>query len=243
MGAARTLLWLRRYPEALQAAQRGLALAPTNLFSLHIKTMVHLAQGDLGGARAALRAASKEVAPADLVADMATYWDLYWVLDEAQQQLLMRLSPTAFGDDRFAWGIVMAQTYALRGDQARTRAYADSARVAVEAQLRAAPEDGQRHVLYGLLLAYLGRKAEAVREGERGVALVPIPKYPQDGPYIQHQLVRIYLLVGEPEKALDRLEPLLRLPYYLSPGWLRVDPTFDPLRGNLRFQQLVQGDR
>jgi len=54
-------------------------------------------------------------------------------------------------------------------------------------------------------------------------------------------LVRIYLLVGEPEKALDRLEPLLKIPYYLSPGWLRIDPTFAPLMGNPRFEKLVAG--
>ena len=64
---------------------------------------------------------------------------------------------------------------------------------------------------------------------------------PTHGPYIQHQLARIYLLVGEPEKALDQLEPLLRIPYYLSPGWLRIDPTFDPLRNNPRFRKLVEG--
>jgi hypothetical protein len=61
------------------------------------------------------------------------------------------------------------------------------------------------------------------------------------GAYIQHQLVRIYLLVGEPEKALDQLEPLLKMPYYLSPGWLRIDPTFAPLKGNPRFEKLVAG--
>jgi hypothetical protein len=58
----------------------------------------------------------------------------------------------------------------------------------------------------------------------------------------QHQPARIYLLVGEREKALDRLEPLLQVRYYyLSPGWLKIDPTFAPLRGNSRFERLVDG--
>jgi hypothetical protein len=54
--------------------------------------------------------------------------------------------------------------------------------------------------------------------------------------------VRIYLLVGEREKALDQLEPLLKMPYYLSPGWLRIDPTFAPLKGNARFERLVAAE-
>jgi hypothetical protein len=58
--------------------------------------------------------------------------------------------------------------------------------------------------------------------------------------YYRHQLVRIYILTGEPEKALDRLEPLLKVPYYLSPGSLKIDPTFDPLRSNPRFKRLVE---
>ena len=73
------------------------------------------------------------------------------------------------------------------------------------------------------------------------MALLPISRDAFLGPYLQHQLARIYLLVGEPEKALDQLEPLLKIPYYLSPDWLRSDPTFDPLRGNPRFERLLQG--
>ena len=49
------------------------------------------------------------------------------------------------------------------------------------------------------------------------------------------------LIDGEPEKAIDRLERLLKIPYLLSPGWLRIDPTWDSLRGNPRFQKLVAG--
>ena len=54
-------------------------------------------------------------------------------------------------------------------------------------------------------------------------------------------LARIYLFTGEPAKALDQLEPLVETPYYLSPGWLRIVPTFAPLKGNPRFEKLVAG--
>lgn len=238
---ALTLLWLRRYPEARAAFDRTLALAPTNLIAIEGRAMVPLAQGDLAAARAVLRTAPKEVDPAALVAFMATYWDLGWVLDDAQRELLLTLGPDAFGDNRANWGIVLAQMYALRGDRQRTHVYADSARLAFEEQLRDIPDDAQLHTLLGLALAYLGRKADAVREGERGVALQPITRGAFQGAYLQHQLVRIYMLVGEPEKALDRLEPLLSVPYYLSPEWLKIDPDFDPLRTNPRFQRLAAG--
>ena len=104
------------------------------------------------------------------------------------------------------------------GTRSVAHPYADSARIAFEEQLRASPDDAQLHVLLGLALAYLGKKAEAIREGERGVTLLPLEKDGLNAPYIQHQLVRIYILVGEPEKAIDRLEPLLKIPYNLSPG-------------------------
>jgi TolB-like protein/tRNA A-37 threonylcarbamoyl transferase component Bud32/Tfp pilus assembly protein PilF len=238
---AHTLLLLRRYPEALAMADRALALAPRTPNPYETKAMVFLARGDLPGARAVLDAAQREVDPTALAAVMATIWDLFWVLDGAQQQLVLRLSPAQFGDSRLEWGLALAGTAALQGDTARARAYADSARAAGESDVHEAPEEGVLHALLGTALGYLGRKTEAAREGERAVALLPVTKDAYLGPYIQHQLVRIYLLVGEPEKALDQLEPLLKMPYYLSPGWLRIDPTFAPLKGNPRFERLVAG--
>jgi TolB-like protein/Flp pilus assembly protein TadD len=235
------LLRLRRYPEARETLDRGLALTPANLSLTERKAITYLGAGDLAGARAVLKAAPKEVEPTALVAFLATYNDLVWVLDEEQRELLLRLTPSAFDDDQGAWAQCLTQAYALKGDAANVRIHAEEVRKAYEEQLRAAPNDAQRHVLLGLALAYVGRKEEAIREGERGVALAPVSKDARDGPYYQHQLVRIYVLAGEPEKALDQLEPLLKIPYYLSPGWLKIDPNFDPLRKNPRFQKLVAG--
>jgi TolB-like protein/Tfp pilus assembly protein PilF len=236
-----TLLWMRRYPEALAISDRALALGPAHLQARSTRAMIDLAQGDLERARQVVRDTPQEVDPTAVVAYFATYWDLYWLLDDQQRALLLRLTPSAYDNDRGNWGLVMTQIYALQGDRVRARAYADSARQALEDQLREIPDDAQRRVLRGLALAYMGHHDEAIAEGKRGVALLPISKDAYTGPYVQHQLARIYLLVGEPEKALDQLEPLLKMPYYLSPGWLKVDPSFAPLRGNPRFERLVNG--
>ncbi|MBK5186694.1 MAG: protein kinase [Gemmatimonadaceae bacterium] len=234
-----TLLRLRRYPGALAATDRTLALAPDNLSALENRAMVDLAKGDLAAARSVISAAAPQIDPTTLVAYLANYWDLFWVLDEPQQQLLLRLSPAAFDDDRGTWGIVLTETYQLRGDSLRMRAYADSARIALEETLSSAPQDAQRRAFNGLALAYLGHRAEAIREGEKAASLLRTSKDAYTGPYIEQLLVRIYMLTGDKEKALDHLEPLLTIPYHLSPGWLRIDPTFAPLRAEPRFQKLM----
>jgi hypothetical protein len=175
------------------------------------------------------------------VSFFGNYWDLYWALDDGHQRLLLRLPPSAFDGDRGSWGIVRAQTYFVRGDTALARIYADSARVGFDETLADNPDDPQRNLIRGLALAYLGEKAAAMKAGERGISLVQARGDGYTGPYLHHQLMRIYILAGATDKALDQLEALLQMPYFLSPGWFRIDPTFDPLRQHPRFRKLVEG--
>ena len=235
-----TLLCLRRYPEAVRAADRVLALSPQTVDLIERRAMIFVAQGDLAGARAVVRAAPPAVETAALAAHFATWWDLFWVLDDRQQQLLLRLTPASFADDRLSWGLALAQTADLRGDEAGARKFAEQARVAGEAQIRESPRDAQQHAMLGLALALLGRNAEAVRAGEHARVLSPFERDAYTGAYIRHQLARIYRRAGEPEKALDLLEGLLEVPYYLSPGWLRIDPEWAPLRDHPRFKKLSE---
>ncbi len=230
---------LRRVREAREACDRGLAIEPANLGLIQEKALTFLGEGDLHGARSVLTSAPRVIKPATLVATVAVTLDMVWALDPQQTELLLGLTPSAFDDLRDQWGICLAQAYALKGDTASARFYADEARKAFEEQLRGTPENPEKHAQLGLALAYLGRQEDAIREGQRGVALLPVSEDARNGPYLQHQLARIYILLGEQEKALDQLEPLLKIPYYLSPGWLKIDPNFDPLRGNPRFERLV----
>jgi eukaryotic-like serine/threonine-protein kinase len=234
-----TLLWLRRYDEAEEAFDRSLAVEPASAQTIEDKAMTYLARGDLDGARALLAEPPQGIDLTNFVTFVSNFWDLYWALSPEQRNLVKRLRASAFDGDAGAWGIVLAGIYWTEGDARRAAAYADSSRIAIEQQLKASPEDAQRHVFLGLSLAYLGRKADAVREAQEGTRRVPPSADATSGTYFKHQLARVYVLVGEPDKALDVLEPLLKMPYYLSPGWLRIDPNFDPIRKHPRFVRLV----
>jgi serine/threonine-protein kinase len=229
---------LRRFDAADSAADRMIALAPTSHLARLLKAAVAVGRGDLAGAQAVARTA---VAAADsaVLALLAAEDPMYWILDDEQQQHVLTLPPSAFDDDRAVWGMARAQFYHLRGNGTLARVYADSARLALETQLREAPEDAQLRGMLGLALAYLGRTTEAVREGQRGATLMPVSRDYSTGTYLQYQLARIYVVLGEPERALDQLEPLLRRPSPYSPAGFRINPDLAPLRGNPRFERLT----
>ncbi len=231
----------RRWAEARRAYDRALSLVPTDLGAIEFRLSTFLSEGDLEGARRALAETPPAVDRSQQAAILADH-DLFWLLDRPMQDRVLGLSPAAFDDNRAKWGLVLAEGHRQRGNARLAKAYADSARVGLEQQLAAVPDDAWFHVNMGHALAILGRKAEAIAEGERAHTLLPITRDAMFGPQVQQRLVRIYIIVGEREKALDKLEPLLTGPYWLSPEWLRLEPTFEPLRGHPRFERLVAGN-
>jgi serine/threonine-protein kinase len=232
---------LRRYEDAAGLLERAAALDSLDISIVNERVLTELGRGDLPAAQTLIATVPKQIDYTELVTYLAAYGDLYWTLTDAQQRFLLRLPPSAYDDDRGTWGLALAGTSWIRGDTASARSYGDSARVAFRKQLEAVPDDPQLRTLYGLSLAYAGYYPDAIREGRRGTELAPLATNHFMGPYLQHQLVKIYVLAGENEQALDLLEPLLKIPYDLSPAWLRIDPAFRSLRGNPRFEKLVAG--
>ena len=203
--------------------------------------MLALAQGDRARAERIARTPPPGVDPTELAYHFARYEELGWLLDDAQQRRLLELDVAFYEGDRGNWGLVNAQLYTMRGQPALARAFADTARLAYEAAVQAAPDDGQQHALLGAGLAFLGRPEQAIRAAERGVEVQPMTKDAYFGPYIQLQLARVHMMVGSKDRAVELLKPLVEVPNNLSKAWLRLDPTFDPLRKHPGFQALVGG--
>ena len=236
------LLRLGRVQEARTSAVRNLALAPTGLTTVLRRALVEAAAGDAPAARQVLRRAANDVPREALVAYVARYYDLGWLLDGEQERLLLTLGPDAFDSDRAQMSIVRAQQYGWRGDAALARAWGDSAAREFVAQLRALPTDPQLHILRGLALGYAGQGPEALAEAARGLALqAPTAEGRESRTYgyLAYVAARTALLVGDRDRALAWLAESRRAHFVAGPGWLRAEPTWAPLRGDPRFVALL----
>jgi eukaryotic-like serine/threonine-protein kinase len=238
--ASLVLLSLRRYPEARVEAERGLSVAPVDLDLTEERAMSLLGEGDLAGAQAGLRNVPPTLDRATLAAYIAQTYNLYWALESADRARVLTLSPLPFDGDRGEWGFVLAELYWMAGDTVHARRYADTALVVFNAQLRATPDVFQQHLFRALALVFLGQRAAGVREAERGFALARATRDEYFAiPYARHVLARLYVEVGDHARALDQLDTLLSRPYFISPAWLQIDPTWERLKGEPRFERLV----
>lgn len=199
------------------------------------------AQGHLDQVRAILQTMEPIHGARAVVAYVALREDLVWALDEERQRILLQLTPADLDGGRADWGLALAETCWLRGDRARAREYGDTA-VAEFSALVSGWGDrvgrGQLLALRAMSLAYAGRMAEAIAEGERSNEIQP-PGESAAGPYSRYLLARIYLLAGKPEKAMDGIEAMLRVPDYFTPAWIRIDPTVAGLKRSARYHEVV----
>jgi serine/threonine protein kinase/tetratricopeptide (TPR) repeat protein len=137
--------------------------------------------------------------------------------------------------------LTQAQCSIENGRNEEAAAILDSARVVLERAIGGAERPSPaNHNALAYVYAHLGRAEEAIHEAERSVALMPISKDAFDGPAYVQSLAEIYTIVGEYEAAIDQLEILFSVPSLISVHALRLDPIWDPLRDNPRFQRLLE---
>jgi TolB-like protein/serine/threonine protein kinase/predicted Zn-dependent protease len=136
----------------------------------------------------------------------------------------------------FAEGIIARMTK----DDAKAQAAFTAARAEQEKIIQAQPNYGPALCVLGLIDAGLGRKEQALREGRRAVELLPVGKDAVEGANMLKYLAIIAAWVGEKDLACEQLSSVVRRPSSLSYGQLKLLPFWDPLRGDPRFEKLVE---
>lgn len=130
--------------------------------------------------------------------------------------------------------------YRFLGEEDQAKTSFDSAKVVHERWVQTVPHHIQNYGYLGLVYAGLGRKEEAIKSAQKAIELEPISKNALSAPYNHLELAYVYSMVGEQDKALDEIELILSIPFYLTTWDLKLDPIWDPLRDNLRFQELIE---
>jgi len=244
---ADTFMLMRKYPEAEYYYKRT-ALSPDLPWPYANAGWLYLLwQGDTKKARAAIEQVSWKSGyqehPYDLLKSV-----LLDVLEKKYQQALENLSSIkleAF-DTQFCFipkELLFAQISGLMRNLQSEQAYYESARSILQVKIKELTEDSRFHSSLGIAYAGLGRKADAIREGELATDLLPVTKEAWRGTFRVEDLARIYVMVGEFEAAIEKLEFLLSVPSELSTPLLRLDPAWDPLRDHSRFKKLLEKEK
>jgi len=128
----------------------------------------------------------------------------------------------------------------MNHDEAKARAAFSVARAEQEKVVLAQPNHGPALCVLGLIDGSLGRKEEALREGRRAVELLPVGKDAFDGSAVIEFFAIIAAWVGDKDLACEELAAALQKPGHLNYGELKLMPYWDPLRGDPRFEKIVE---
>ncbi len=233
---------LRNFEAADKTIDRAIAIQPNSFETVGLKSLSAATRGDLELAEKQLSSLG------DTDPNGVITWMRFWVLilqhrfsealAIAQKFTGEVLHTESTAPDPKSW--LTGVAHFLQGDKETAQTEFAQALVVSEKLLNEAPQDPARHAQHGLILAALGRKEEAIAEGKRAVELLPESQDAFDGPQATATLAKIYAWTGEFDEAFRLLDHLVKIPNGVAVPILKLDPEWDPLRKDPRFQALIE---